>query len=155
MTVIVVPVNGVLSYVGLPLSRPQQLAKARRINLPRFSQLTHSLSFPLPPLSAPSPRFLPFITVSRFMPLRRPASKTPPKKKRLTKAEHEPFILLCNKKKKKKEKGRRKGDEGRGEVSLRLRRAIGARQGSTGRRGREISPEFHFVPPKEIVLPAM
>ncbi|CAL1680627.1 unnamed protein product [Lasius platythorax] len=44
MTVIVVPVNGTLSYVELALSRPQQLAEARRINLPRFSQLTYSLS---------------------------------------------------------------------------------------------------------------
>lgn len=44
MTVIVVPVNGTLSYVELPLSRPQQLVGVRRINLPRFSQLTHFLS---------------------------------------------------------------------------------------------------------------
>lgn len=44
MTVIVVPVNGTLSYVELSPSRPQQLAEARRINLPSFSQLTHSLS---------------------------------------------------------------------------------------------------------------
>jgi len=82
MTVIVVPVNGTLSYVELPLSKPQQLAGAHKINLPRFSQLAHFLSLPAT-TSSLYYRFMVYAARRR---------------KRLTKPEHEPFIFLCNKK---------------------------------------------------------
>lgn len=97
MTVIVVLVNGTLSYVELSQSRPQQLAEARRINLLSFSQLTHSPSLSLLSLSLPPLQFLPFITVSRLCGTDVPPPENLPKK-RLTKTEHEPFIFLCNKK---------------------------------------------------------
>lgn len=75
MTVIVVLVNGTLSYVELSQSRPQQLAEARRINLLSFS---HNLPILLPfPFSLTA-------TISslyyRFMAMRhrRPATGKPP-----------------------------------------------------------------------------
>lgn len=94
MTVIVVPVNGTLSYVELSPSRPQQLAEARRINLPSFSQLTHSLS-----LSLLSHRynFFPLLPFHGLCGTNVPPPENLPKK-RLTKTKHEPFIFLCNKK---------------------------------------------------------
>jgi len=95
MAVIVVAVNGTLSYAELPPSGPQQLAEARRIN-PSKILTTYLFSFALP-----GPRF-PFITVSRFMrPRRRKSTRSsvptiaPPllREERLTKPEHEPFIF--------------------------------------------------------------
>lgn len=148
MAVIVVPVNGTLSYVELPLSEAATAGRSPQ-DKPSKILATYPFSFATPACLG----FFPFITVSRFMPLRRSASRTPPLLRPLPilprndslKPSTNLSSFFIIKKKKKERKGAERGERrkiGERSFSVRLHRDW---------RGREISPEFHFVPADRIV----